>query len=113
MGAATTIAELAEALSTLGGGAAGGPSAPFDTLAATLKRVAGTHVRNAASVGGNAVLARCVVACIALQDMAGCLPSWYHTIQYGSAHVGRGCLCRPCLGSGCLRVFRVRAGRRV
>lgn len=69
VGAATTIAELAEVLCTLGGTAAGGPSAPFDTLAATLKRVAGTHVRNAASVGGNLVLARCVVACMALHTL--------------------------------------------
>lgn len=84
VGGATTIAELAQALESWaaehpsaptpastkpsnGGAAAAAaaegqrpaePAEPFAALAATLRRVAGTHVRNAATVGGNLALAR-------------------------------------------------------
>lgn len=70
VGAAVTIAELADFLSSdpsaAAGSTAGGANGkttgqaqpPFAAMAATLRRVAGTHVRNAATIGGNLVLAR-------------------------------------------------------
>ena len=75
VGAATSIAELAQALdseiqipsdtpssaakpSSAGAGGTSAPAPPFAALAATLRRVAGSHVRNAATVGGNLCLAR-------------------------------------------------------
>jgi hypothetical protein len=68
VGAATPIAELADALGELGRcdretgtgsqGCLEGLAHPFSALSAMLKRVAGAHVRNTATVGGNLVLAR-------------------------------------------------------
>ena len=69
VGAAVTVAELADALSSeagTAGGTAGGTNgstttqagSPMAAMATVLRRVAGTHVRNAATVGGNLVLAR-------------------------------------------------------
>lgn len=56
VGAAVTIAELAAALSSHAAKLPGGQ--PFASLAAMLARIAGSHVRQAGTVGGNLALAR-------------------------------------------------------
>ncbi|KAL4447705.1 hypothetical protein ABPG75_004924 [Micractinium tetrahymenae] len=69
VGAAVTIAELVSALSShaasagkapsaAGAATAGEPCSPFASLAAMLARIAGAHVRQAGTVGGNLVLAK-------------------------------------------------------